>query len=128
MNKESKPKELRVVLDAEAALAYEAMIQKMKEVVPTIKVHPSQFVSFLVSDFYLAHFEKDRDVFIAEFFDSDSFYQQQRKQAKGQLNFEELMAKALEQAQKFKSKKRRKIKALISESLANISEELHEKV
>ncbi len=110
MSKELKPKELRVVLDAESSLAYEAMVQRVKEVVPTIKVHPSQFVSFLVSDFYLAHFEKDRDVLVAEFFDSDSFYQVQRKQAKGKVNFEDLMAKALEQAQKYKSKKRRKAK------------------
>lgn len=116
MNKNLKSKELRVVLDSEAALAYEAMIHRIKEVVPTIKVHPSQFVSFLVSDFYLAHFEKDKDVLIAEFFDSDSFYQAQRKQAKGQVNFEEIMAQALEQAQKYKSKKRRKAKSVSVEN------------
>jgi hypothetical protein len=112
MNKDLRRKELRVVIDAESALAYEIMVQRIKEVVPTIKVHPSQFVSFLVSDYYLAHFEKDKDILIAEFFDSDSFYQAQRKQAKGQSNFEELMVCALEQAQKYKSKKRRKAKSV----------------
>ncbi len=111
MSPKSQSKELRVALDAEATRSYKLMVQKLKEVVPTIKVHPSQFVSFLVSDYIVAHFEKDQDVLIAEFFDSDTFYQQQRKQAKGKPNFEELMTKVLEQAQKYKGKRRRKAKA-----------------
>jgi hypothetical protein len=115
MKQPLKMKELRVALDAESSLAIESMLKRIKEVVPTIKVHPSQFVSFLVSDFYLAHFEKDKEVFIAEFFDSDSYYQAQRKEAKGQANFDELMAKALEQAQKYKSKKRRRAKSVSPE-------------
>lgn len=110
MTPESQSKELRVALDAEATQSYKLMVQKLKEVVPTIKVHPSQFISFLVADYLIAHFEKDQDVLIAEFFDSDTFYQQQRKQAKGKPNFEELMTKALEQAQKYKGKRRRKAK------------------
>lgn len=128
MSSESQAKELRVALDAEATQSYKLIVQKLKEVVPTIKVHPSQFVSFLLTDYLAAHFEKDQDVLIAEFFDSDTFYQQQRKQAKGKQNFEELMARALEQAQKIKSKKRRKAKPAISESLTTVAEEFHEKV
>ena len=111
MSPESKSKELRIALDVEATQSYKLMIQKLKEVVPTIKVHHSQFVSFLLTDYLVAHFEKDQDVLIAEFFDFDTFYQQQRKQAKGKLNFEELMTKALEQAQKYKGKRRRKAKS-----------------
>ncbi len=128
MSPESKSKELRVALDAEATQSYKLMVLKLKEVVPTIKVHPSQFISFLVSDYFITHFEKDQDILIAEFFDSDTFYQQQRKQAKGKLNFEELMTKALEQAQKYKGKRRRKAKLAISDSLKTVAEEFHEKV
>ena len=107
MNEESKLKELRIVLSAGATNAYEAMIARMKEDVTTIKATPSHFVSFLVADFFAAHFEKDKAVLIAEFFDSDAFYEAARKKAKGSPNYEELMAEALESAQRLRGKKRR---------------------
>lgn len=100
--------ELRVVLDSAATEAYEAMVARMKEDTATIKVSPSRFVSFLVSDFFLAHFEKDKIILIAEFFDSDSFYEAARKKAKGAANYEDQLAGALEQAQKIKARRRRK--------------------
>jgi hypothetical protein len=100
-------KELRIVLDAEAALAFESMVDLMKKEMPAIKVQPSQFVSFLVKDFFEAHFEKDKPVLIAEFFDSDSYHEAERKLAKGKPNYEELMQAALDQARKIKSRKRR---------------------
>jgi hypothetical protein len=98
MSYERESKELRIVLDAAAAIAYEAMVLRMKEGVPTIKVQPSHFVSFLVADFFSTHFEKDMAVLIAEFFDSDAFYELARK---------ELMAAALAEAQRIKGKRRR---------------------
>jgi len=70
------------------------------------KVQASQFVSFLVADFIEAHFEKDKVVLIAEFFDSDAYYEAERKKAKGAPNYEELMANALDEARKIKGKRR----------------------
>lgn len=74
----------------------------------TVKIHPSQFVSFLVADFFQSHFEKDKPVLIAEFFDSDTYFDAARKKARGSNNYEELMASALAEAQKIKAKRRRK--------------------
>ena len=108
MSEESQPKELRIVLSATATSAYETMVARIREEVSTIKVQPSHFVSFLVVDFLVAHFEKDKPILIAEFFDSDAFYEAARKKAKGSTNYEELMAEALEKAQGIRGKKRRK--------------------
>lgn len=101
-------RELRIVLDGPATAAYEAMVSRMKEAVPTIKVQPSHFASFLFVDFMDAHFEKDMAVLIAEFFDSDAFYELERRKAKGKEDYEEQMADALERARKIRTRKRRK--------------------
>lgn len=100
-------KELRVALSSEATLVYEKMVDLLKKEIPTIKLHPSQVVSFLVMDFFVAHFEKDKEIFIAEFFDSDAYYQEARKKAKGSPEYDDLMAKALTEAKAIKSRKRR---------------------
>ena len=102
-------KELRIVLDAGATNAYEAMVARMKEEVSTIKVQPSQFVSFLVADFLAAHFEKDKAVLIAEFFDSDGFHEAARRKAKGSENYEDQMDAAIQEARKIKDRKRGKV-------------------
>ena len=101
-------KELRVVLDSAATNAFENMVARMKEDQPTVKVQPSHFVSFLVSEFFAAYFDKDRAVLIAEFFDSDAFYEAARRKAKGSSNYEDQMTEAMEAAQKIRGKKRRK--------------------
>ena len=108
MGERNESKELRIVLNTVATGAFEAMLTSMREAVPTIKVQPSAFVSFLVTDFFMAHFEKDKAILIAEFFDSDGFYELARKKAKGSANYEELMAEALQAAKEIKGKKRRK--------------------
>ncbi len=108
MSDATRTRELRIVLDGLATTAYETMVSRMREAVPTIKVQPSHFASALIVDYLEAHFEKDMDILIAEFFDSDTFYEAERKKAKGKANFEELMANALEQARRIKDKKRRK--------------------
>ena len=102
-------RELRVVLDASATAAYESMVAGMKEAVPQIKVQPSHFVSFLLVDYLEAHFEKDKAVLIAEFFDSDAFHEAERKLAKGKPDYEERMQAALDSARQIKGKKRRKV-------------------
>jgi hypothetical protein len=102
-------RELRVVLDAEAASAYVSMLARMKEAVPTIKVQPSHFVSFLLVDFLEAHFERDMLILIAEFFDSDAFHEAERKLAKGTPNYEERMQAALDRGRQIKGKKRHKV-------------------
>jgi hypothetical protein len=109
MEAAAKEKELRISLAPEATDAFEAMIERLKAEMPAVKIQPSQFVSFLVADYFGAHFEKDKAVLIAEFFDSDAFHEMERKKAKGQENYEELMALAIKQARKIKSKKRRKV-------------------
>lgn len=107
-------KELRIALTPEAAQVYDKMVARLKEDMPTIKLYPSQVVSFLVIDFFTAYFEKDKDVFIAEFFDSDAYYESARKKAKGAPNYEDLMAKAMAEAKAIKTKKRRQIAAKIN--------------
>jgi hypothetical protein len=108
MSEEFKAKELRIVLDGPATEAYETMVSRMKEAVSTIKVQPSHFASFLMVDYLDAHFEKDKAVLIAEFFDSDAFHEAERKVAKGKPDYEELMQAALNCARQIKGKKRRK--------------------
>jgi hypothetical protein len=100
--------ELRIVLDAGATDALNMMVQALKSEIATVKIHPSHFVSFLVADFFQSHFEKDKQVLVAEFFDSDSYFDAARKKARGSDNYEEQMATALAEAQKIKSKRRRK--------------------
>ena len=113
MDQENQPglllRELRIVLNPEAAYAFDQMVTLMKQEMPTIKVQPSQFISFLVIDFLIAHFHKDLPVFIAEFFDSDAYHEIARKKARGSDDYEEKMAKALAEAKLIKSKKRRKV-------------------
>lgn len=105
---ESPEKEVRVVLDQAAATALRAMIDSLKAETSTVKIQPSQFVSFLVADFFQAHFAKDKPVFVAEFFDSDAFYEVERKKARGRPDFEDQMARALDHARKVKGLKRSK--------------------
>lgn len=108
MSEQSTEKEVRVVLDQAAATALRAMIDTLKAETSTVKIQPSQFVSFLVADFLDAHFAKDKPVFIAEFFDSDAFYEAERKKAKGRPDFEDQMARALDHARKVKGLRRTK--------------------
>ena len=108
MSAGSAKKELRIVLDEGATTAFHLMVQALKSEMATVKIHPSQFVSFLLADFFQSHFEKDRPVLIAEFFDSDTYFDAARKKARGSNNYEELMASALAEAQKIKAKRRRK--------------------
>jgi len=103
-----KEKELRIVLNPSATRAFEMMLARLRAEMPTIKVQASNFVSFLVTDFLEAHFERDKEVLIAEFFDSDAFHEAERRKAKGHENYEELMAEALERAKRIKGKRRRK--------------------
>lgn len=106
MSPQAPEKEVRINLDQAAAMALRTMIDILKAETSTVKVQPSQFVSFLVADFLEAHFAKDKPVFIAEFFDSDAYYEAERKKAKGRPDFEDLMARALDHARKIKSLKR----------------------
>lgn len=108
MSAGSAKQELRIVLDTAATTALNMMVQALKSEMATVKIHSSQFVSFLVADFFQSHFEKDKTVLIAEFFDSDTYFDAARKKARGSNDYEEQMATALAEAQKIKSKRRRK--------------------
>jgi hypothetical protein len=98
---------LRIALDKQAAQDFAAMAQRLKAENPHVKVHPSAFVSFLVSDFYATYFEKDLGILVAEFFDSKSYHEAQLQQVKSQGDFEKVMSESLETIQKIKAKTRR---------------------
>lgn len=116
INLSKSKKEIRIVLTPEAAIASEAMVARLKEVMPTVKLTPSSFVSFLVQDYFATHFEKDKDIIIAEFFDSDAYFEAARKKARGSAKYEELMAKALAEAKVIKAKKRRRTESKVISS------------
>jgi len=108
MTEAKKPRQLHVVLNEASTAAFDSISAKLKETAPYVRLQPSHFVSFLVSDYLACHFESEMDILIAEFFDFDAFYEHARKAAKGKPNFVELMADALIQAQRIKKKGRRK--------------------
>lgn len=99
---------LRVALDKKATQSFLQMANRLKAESPHVRVQPSAFVSFLVSDFYATYFEKDLEILVAEFFDSKSFHEAQLQQAKAEGNFEEVMSESLVMIQKIKAKARRK--------------------
>ncbi len=107
---------LRVALDADAARAFMEMSERLKAANAFVKIQPSQFVSFLVSDFLHSYFEKDLDVLVAEFFDSQSFYENATQKSRGDKNFEDVMDAALTAVKKIKSKRRRRAPLKRSES------------
>jgi len=101
---------LRVALDAKATQSYELMAQKLKEDSPWVKFYPSEFISFIVSDFFETYFHQDKDVLISAFFDSHGFVNSETQKAKNKTNFEEALREALSKAEKIKSKVRRRSK------------------
>ena len=103
----SEPRELRIVLSSDAAQAYETMLSRLKAEMPQVKAQPSHFVSFLVADYLNAHFERDKAVLVAEFFDMDAFFTAERKKARGMPDYDEQMQAALDRARQIKSKRRR---------------------
>lgn len=108
MSDKLSAKSVRATLSPEASQAFRKMAERLEADGFTSKIYPSEFLSFLVLDYLEAHFEKDFPVLLAEFFDSDAYFEGARKKAKGSQDFEVLMAKALEEAQKIKARKRRK--------------------
>lgn len=100
---------LRVALDGQAARNYEAMAERIKAANPCVRLHPSSFVSFLVSDFFETYFEKDLGILVAEFFDSERYCDAKREKAKGKPNYEEAIEVAAKEAKKIKARRRRKI-------------------
>ena len=99
---------LRIALDKKAALAFAQMASRLKAENPHIRIQPSAFVSFLVSDFFATYFEKDLGIMVSEFFDSKSYYEAQLQQAKAQGDFESVMSETLRAIKKIKAGARRK--------------------
>ena len=97
---------LRVALDKKATQAVGAMTNKMKEANYPLKLNPSQFVSFLVHDFFETYFEKDIEVLIAAFFDSHKYLNTETQAYKGKGNYEESMRAALAKAENIRAGKR----------------------
>lgn len=101
---------LRVALDKQAAQNFAKMASLLKAANPHVRVHPSAFVSFLVSDFFATYFEKDLGILVAEFFDSKSYHETQLQQAKARGDFEKVMSESLDMIRKIKARARRKVK------------------
>jgi hypothetical protein len=99
---------LRVALDKQAAQDFAQMANRLKAENPHVRVQPSAFVSFLVSDFFATYFEKDLGILVAEFFDSKSYHETQLQQAKAQGDFEKIMSESLVTIRKIKARARRK--------------------
>lgn len=99
---------LRIALDKQAAQDFAQMTNRLKAENPHVRVQPSAFVSFLVSDFYATYFEKDLGILVAEFFDSKSYYEAQLQRAKFQGDFEKIMSMTLTEIKRVKAKTRRK--------------------
>lgn len=117
---------LRIALDQKATQAFASMTARMKETKYPLKLTPSQFVSFLVADFFDTYFDDDIDVLVAEFFDSHKFLTLETQSAKGKDNFEEVMRSALVKAEKIKGKRRGNVRNLKSRKMNRIATE-HEK-
>ncbi|MBX3033541.1 MAG: hypothetical protein KF865_06410 [Bdellovibrionaceae bacterium] len=99
---------LRVALDKQAAQDFAQMANRLRAENPHVRVQPSAFVSFLVSDFFATYFEKDLGVLVAEFFDSKSYHEAQLQEAKAQGDFEKVMTESLATIRKIKARARRK--------------------
>ena len=99
---------LRVALDKQATQDFALMASRLKAENPHVKIQPSVFVSFLVSDFYATYFEKDLGVLVAEFFDSKSYHEARLQLAKTQGDFEKVMSESLVTIRKLKAKTRRR--------------------
>lgn len=99
---------LRIALDKQATQDFVQMTSRLKAENPHVRVQPSAFVSFLVSDFFATYFEKDLGILVAEFFDSKSYHEAQLQQAKTQGDFEKVMSASLVTIQKIKARARRK--------------------
>lgn len=98
---------LRVALDKQATGDFTQMAKRLKAENPHVRVQPSAFVSFLVSDFYATYFEKDLGILVAEFFDSKSYHESQLQQAKAHGDFERIMSESLDEIRRIKTKTRR---------------------
>ncbi|MER2513184.1 MAG: hypothetical protein ABTQ25_12355 [Nitrosomonas ureae] len=99
---------LRVALDKQAAQDFAQMANRLKAESPHVRVQPSAFVSFLVSDFFATYFEKDLGILVAEFFDSKSYHETQLQRAKAQGDFEKVMSESLVTIRKIKARARRR--------------------
>lgn len=99
---------LRIALDKQATQDFVQMTSRLKAENPHVRVQPSAFVSFLVSDFFATYFEKDLGILVAEFFDSKSYHETQLQQAKIQGDFEKVMSESLVTIRKIKARARRK--------------------
>lgn len=102
----SKKEVLRVALDKEAADAFRFMAAQLRNSNDSVRVHPSEFVSFLVRQFKDNHFAEDFDLLVSEFFDSEKYLAAATTAAMGNPNFEELVAQALAKAKRLKAKRR----------------------
>jgi hypothetical protein len=99
---------LRVALDKEATQSFALMAERLKTENTHVKVMPSQFVSFLVTEFYKTYFEKDLSILIAEFFDSRGYYEAFISRSKSNKDFALSAKNALEKIQEIKTKARRR--------------------
>ncbi len=119
---------LRIALDKNATQSLAAMADKVKAANPYVKIQPSQFVSFLVSDFFATYFEKDLGVLVAEFFDSESYCDAEAGKAKGKPDYEVALAAAASHARRIKAERRGVLLKKKQSKLRSADGALHEEV
>lgn len=107
---EKRKEVLRIALDTKATEAYDQMLKRLKDINTWVRFFPSEFISFLVTDFYETYFESDKDIYVGKFFDSHGFVNSETKKSKNTGNFEEVLRETLAKAEKIRSKSRRKPK------------------
>lgn len=102
---------LRVLLDPVAQQNFETMASKLRGTEPHIKFNASQFVSFVVTDFFQTYFEKDFEVLVARFFDSKEYVASELRKAKDSSEMSQILSQSMLKVQQMDSLKNRGIKA-----------------
>lgn len=97
---------LRVVLDPEATRAFSEMSARLKAVGSYVKFYPSQLVSCIVSEFFEAHFEKDKDALVSKFFDAKAYISSEVQRAQNAEEAVEILKGLSDSIDKIKGKGR----------------------
>ena len=89
------PAILRIILDAKATEAVQAMIARLKAESPHLKGAPSRVTSVIVARYFEKHFENDVDALAQLFFDSKEYLAAELPNAKTDDELKQVLAKAL---------------------------------
>jgi hypothetical protein len=109
---------LRIVLDKDASIACDQMIQALKSEGP-IRLSSSKLASFVLARFFSLYFEKDKDLLLAEFFDSKCFVEEELRKATGSSDVSGILERTTLKVRKMQELKKRGIKTATSRKTIN---------